>query len=312
MSKSILTVTVNPAVDLTFSVLRSTNSSGLVLSAGGKGVNVARALRALRVRALAVGLAGGSAGELLQKLLREERIPAKFLGAERSTRLNVTVLGPRPGQCSRVLGEGPRLTPREIRRFEIQYRRWLRRSSLVVLCGRNAVGAPVEWYARLVRLARQENVPAALDSSGAALAAALKAKPFLVKPNRAEAEEILRCRINSPAEIKSAVRRFHDRGVHIVLLSLGESGAVVSDGKDIWYARAPRMRTVNEVGCGDALLAGFIQAYCSKKSLPEALRRAVACGKANALNSTPGLIHPRDVLRLVKKVTVKNWGTLGR
>jgi len=346
MSKGILTVTVNPAVDVTVALpaagplrrrsevpptaeagaatpdifgqgagtadLRMRCSTNLVLSAGGKGINVARALRALRVRALAVGVAGGSAGELLQKLLREERIPAEFVEVPESTRFNVTVLGPRPGHCRRILGEGPRLTSKEIRRFESHYRRWLRRSYFVVLSGRNAVGTPVDWYARLVRLARREGVPAAVDTSGAALAAALQAKPFLIKPNLAEAEEILQCRINSSLKIKNSVRRFHGRGISVVLLSLGARGAVASAGQEIWCARPPRVRAVNEVGCGDALLAGFIQAHGGGKSLPEALRQAVACGTANVFNSTPGLIHPHDVLRLIKKVTVSNRGTRGR
>lgn len=354
MSKGILTVTVNPAVDVTVTLppwgelrmrsdvppkvevgvptpdifgqgagtayLRmrgSTNSAGLVLSAGGKGVNVARVLRVLRARVLAAGITGGETGEFFQKFLRKENIPAAVLPVKGPTRLNVTILGSRPclpdrraGGRTRVIQEGPRLTPREVRRFEIRYRQWLRRSRLVVLAGGNAVGAPVDWYARLVRLARKEGVPAALDTSGAALAAALKAKPFLVKPNRAEAETIVRHRLDSPARIKKALRHFHGRGVRVVLLSLGARGAVASDGNNIWYARAPRVRAVNDVGCGDALLAGFIQAHCAGKSLPEALRRGVACGTANALNPMPGLIHAGDVSKLEKMVTVDNWRPL--
>ena len=289
-----------------------TSEPTFILSAGGKGVNVARVLRVLRARVLAAGITGGETGEFFQKLLRKENIPAAFLQVEGPTRFNVTILGPRPGGRSRVVQEGPRLTPKEVQRFEIRCRQWLRRSRLVVLAGRNAVGAPVDWYARLVRLAREEGVPAALDTSGAALEAALKAKPFLIKPNRAEAEEILRRRISSPAEIKNAVRSFHGRGISVVLLSLGSRGAIVSDGQNIWYARPPRVRALrNDVGCGDALLAGFCSAF-EKKSLAEALRWGVACGTANVLNSTPGLVHPGDVLKLVKTVTVKNWGTLGR
>ncbi len=336
MSKGILTVTVNPAVDvtvsLTFSVLRSIPTlayarSGprlsppkaderrgqlCVLSAGGKGINVARVLRKLRAPVLAVGLAGGGTGELLQKFLHKEKISAAFVRTREPTRLNVTVLGPRPGNCSRVIEEGPRLTPQEIRRFEIRYRQWLRRSYFVVLSGRNAVGAPVDWYARLVRLARQEDVPAAVDTSGATLAAALKAKPFLIKPNLEEAEAIVHCRLKSPVEIKKAIRQFHARGIRVVLLSLGSRGAVVSDGRNIFCARPPRVGAVNDVGCGDALLAGFIQAHCVRKFLSEALRQAVACGTANALNSTPGLIRLNDVLRLTKIVTVSNWRPLGQ
>ena len=362
MSKGILTVTVNPAVDVTvlfsselrmrcpprlwrgetssvkitdFDAAGSTRhlrmrcSTNCVLSAGGKGVNVARVLRVLRARVLAAGIAGGKAGEFFQKLLRKENIPAAFLLVKGPTRLNVTILGSRLGRRNRVIQKGPRLTPGEILRFETQYRQWLRRSRWVVLAGRNAVGAPVDWYARLVRLARKEGVLAAVDTSGTALSAVLKAKPFLIKPNLAEAEAIARHRLDSPARIKKILRYFHRRGVRVVLLSLGARGAVVSDGKNIWHARPPlvalgeprlrraslaaggppRVRAVNDVGCGDALLAGFLSNF-EKKFLPEALRRGVACGTANALNSVPGSIRPGDVSKLEKMVTVDNWRPL--
>lgn len=326
MSKGILTVTVNPAVDVMVMLpssggLRMRRSTNCVLSAGGKGVNVARVLRILRARVLAAGITGGETGEFFQKLLRKENIPAAFLPVKGPTRLNVTIPGPRPGGRSRVIQEGQRLTPKEIQRFEIRYRQWLRRSRLVVLAGRNAVGAPVDWYARLVRLARKEGVPAAVDTSGASLAAALKAKPFLIKPNRAEAEAILHRRLDSPARIKKALKNFHGHGIRVVLLSLGARGAVASDGNNIWYARSPladlasggpsRARAVNDVGCGDALLAGFLSAF-KRKSLPEALRRGVACGTANALNSVsvPGSIDPGRVRQLEKKVTVRSLGKI--
>lgn len=321
MSKGILTVTVNPAVDVTVTLppagptrhphLRIRCSTNCVLSAGGKGVNAARVLRVLRARVLAAGITGGETGEFFQKLLRKENIPAAFLPVKGPTRLNVTILGPRPGGRNQVVQEGPRLTPKEIRRFEIRYRQWLRRSRLVVLAGRNAVGAPVGWYARLVRLARKEGVPAAVDTSGTVLEAALKAKPFLIKPNRAEAETILHRRLDSPAQIKKTLRYFHGRGVCVVLLSLGARGAVASDGKDIWYARPPRVRAVNDVGCGDALLAGFLSTF-EKRSLAEALRRGVACGAANALNPVPGSIDPKQLRQLEKKVTLKSWEKTSR
>lgn len=316
MSKGILTVTVNPAVDVTVklppagparhSQLRMRCSTNCVLSAGGKGVNVARALRVLGARVLAAGITGGETGEFFQKLLRKENIPAAFVPVKGPTRLNVTILGPRPGGRDRAIQDGPRLTPKEIRRFEIRYRQWLRRSRWVVLSGRNAVGAPVDWYARLVRLARKEGVPAAVDTSGTALEAALEAKPFLIKPNRAEAEAIVHRRLDSPARIKETLRYFHGRGVRVVLLSLGARGAVASDGKNIWHARPPRVRAVNDVGCGDALLAGFLLTF-GKKSLAEALRRGVACGTVNALNPVPGLIDPKQLRQLEKKVTLTSW-----
>ena len=312
MSKVILTVTVNPAVDVTVSRKNTPGLPGaggvfkLDLSAGGKGVNVARVLRSLRVPVLAGGIAGGETGNFLQKLLRGENIPAVFARAQEPARLNVTVLGPRSGSGGRVVQEGPRLARSEIRRFETQYQRWLRRSCWVVLCGRSAVGAPVDWYAKLIQLARREGVPAAVDTSGAALAAALKAKPFLVKPNRDEAEAVVHHRLDSPAEINKVLRYFHGRGVRVVLLSLGARGAVASDGKNIWHARPPRVRAVNDVGCGDALLAGFLSIF-EKRSLAQALRRGVACGTANALNSVPGSVDPRQVRQLEKKVTLVSW-----
>lgn len=340
MKKNILTVTVNPALDLTvdlatalqaggiayarpglrlppkverLSQLRmrcSTNFTGCVLSAGGKGINVARALCALGVPARAAGVAAGETGEVLRKLLRREKISTDFLSVAGTTRVNVTILGKRTHQ--RILEEGPKLSSDELRQFEQKFVRALRGARLVVLSGRNANGAPADWYGRLVKLAARHNVPAAVDTSGAALGAAISAKPFLIKPNREEAGAVLGERLNSVLSLKKAARHFHRRGVAVVLISLGSQGAFASDSKDVWVAAPPQARAVNDVGSGDVFLAGFLCAQQAHKSFPESLRYAVACGTVNASkeNSTPGLIAAGDVPRLAQKVTLKNLGTL--
>ncbi|MBI5150538.1 MAG: 1-phosphofructokinase family hexose kinase [Candidatus Omnitrophica bacterium] len=310
MGRYVLTVTLNPALDITMTVpgLRSGKISGDVVqtvSAGGKGINVARALHLLGVPVFAAGIAAGETGERLKQLLTRERMPYGLFMTGGLTRINWTIIDPRDKSRIRVLGAGPRLTPKEIRRFEAAYERWLRNSSMVVLAGRNACQAFDGLYARLVGMAKKRNIPVVVDTSGRPFLLALKTGPFMVKPNLEEAAEVYGRRIGSLAQIQKAVKWFHHFGVEIVVLSMGQRGAVGSNGKKIWHIQPPRVPAKNDVGCGDALLAGFIYALRRRDFFRDALRRAVAAGTANAMSPTPGSIRRSDVTGLFRRLSLK-------
>ncbi|MBI5416046.1 MAG: 1-phosphofructokinase family hexose kinase [Candidatus Omnitrophica bacterium] len=313
MSKHVLTVTLNPALDITMTVpgLQSGRISGGVVqtvSAGGKGINVARALRLLGVPVFAAGIAAGETGERLKQLLTRERMPYGLFMTRGLTRINWTMIDPRDESRTRVLGPGPRLTLKEVRRFEPAYRRWLRDSSMVVLAGRNACHASDGLYARLAGMAKKRNVPVVVDTGGRPLLSALKTGPFMIKPNLEEASEVYGRRIESLAQIQKAVKWFHHFGIAIVVLSMGNRGAVGSNGKEVWYIEPPRVPLKNDVGCGDALLAGFIHALRRGDSFRDALRRAVAAGTANVMSPTPGSIRRSGVTRLFRRLSAQRFG----
>lgn len=307
MPRTILTVTLNPAIDKTVHIRNFRTGSdvreeSVALSAGGKGLNVSRALKSLGRPSLATGLLGGYSGAFIHKALEKERIPNDFLFIQNETRTNLTVIDPAANKVTRVLERGPSMVRKESKNFQKKYLSLLSRKTFVVFSGSIPRDMPSGIYVKLIALAKQKNVKTILDTSGTPLALGLKAGPFLVKPNLEEAEGVLGYPIKSVAGIKNAVEYFHKKGVKIVIISLGKRGAVASDGKEIWRAQVRRIKCKNNVGCGDALLAGFLAAFDEQKILRECLAFGVACGAANALNAQPGFIQRKDVSKLLKTI----------
>ena len=293
----IVTVTANPSVDRTIEVEQLT--AGQVLravasrvDAGGKGVNVARALAANGHKAIAVVVSGGPEGSHLLSLLDavlplpELRVrPVQITGALRS---NITVVEA-DGTTTKLNEAGPTLSTAELDSLaaatvdaaEAESADW------VVLSGSLPPGSPAGWYAKVLRRLRPTGCQVAVDSSGPALAAAASAGPDLIKPNREELAELAGHHIASVADAASAARLLLDKGVRSVLVTLGADGAVLADGTGVWHASAPAVNTRSSVGAGDALLAGFL---ASGASGSPALAEAVAWGSAAA--SLPGSRMP--------------------
>jgi len=309
-AECILTVTLSPALDQTVTIPRfyegkTYASTGQVLAAGGKGVNVSRALHNLKLKTCALGLLGGSAGETFRRLLVRERITHDFVSVKGETRTNLTIVDPQSRSRTRIVEAGPKVSRAEIQRFKKVYKTWLKRSCFVVLSGRNAYGAPDALYADLIDLAKRENVPSILDTSGLSLKTGLKAKPFMIKLNAEEAQEILGFRLDTLPRLKKGVGQFHRLGVGMVVISMNRDGAVGSVHGEMWYGRPPKIRVKNDVGCGDALIGGFLYAYLCRRPFREVIRCAVAAGTASALTLTPGNICREDFNKFLKTVSVQ-------
>ncbi|MDP2652682.1 MAG: hexose kinase [Candidatus Omnitrophota bacterium] len=307
-SRYVLTVTLNPAVDKVavvpdFRPGRDQLCADILRSAGGKGINVSRGLKILRVRTLATGIAGGGAGRMMLRLLDEENIRHDFVVARCESRTNLTVIDPVHRRMSRVLEPGPVLKTGDGRRFVMSFRRLLRFSRFVVISGRPPAGLPSSFCRGLVEIAQAEGLRVAVDTSGPALREALKARPFLVKVNCSEAQSIIG-RSHVSRSRPGLLRGLRDRGAQIAIITLGPAGAVASDGKDILSASAPRVTAVNTVGCGDAFLSGFLAAYLAGDSLAEGLRMAAASGAASACRVLPVRFIRADVERLAGRVRI--------
>ena len=317
MPKHVLTVTLNPAIDKiikvkNFSVGRDFRSEDITLSAGGKGVNVSRVLKSLGRHSIATGFIGGTTGKYIKEELGKEKIQNDFLEIRNETRTNLTILDQSTHKITRVLEQGPRITSFELKRFKNKFSSLLKNCSVVIFSGSIAPGLPESIYFELIKIAQKKNVKTVLDTSGKSLVLGLQAKPFLIKPNLEEAQYVLGKRVNSVSKIKDAIQRFPRLGIKIIILSLGEEGAVALNGKEIIKATAPRLKCENNVGCGDALLGGFITAQQKNQNFKDSLRFAVACGASNVLSIKPGLINPRVVKKLVKQIKIKDLSAFAR
>ena len=301
----ILTVTLNPAVDKFITVKNFCPGtevryrSGYEV-AGGKGINVSRMLKRLNVGTLATGILGGERGQMISRELLHENIAADFQFAPAETRLNLTLMDPLKRQMTRILDPGPVARPVDIRSFKKRYSYLLNSCQVVVFSGSCMRGFKEDVYRELIDQAKKKNVKTVLDTSGKPLRLGLKAGPDCVKPNRQEAEDVLGRSIRSRADLKAVLATLN-RG-RVVLLSLGEDGLAATDGKKAWRVSPPSVKCLNAVGCGDALVAGFLYAEMHGYEFSERLCYAVAAGTAHALRRIPGHASKAAFLKIKKNL----------
>jgi 1-phosphofructokinase len=318
----IITLTPNPSLDRTIE-LGGVLARGEVQRAvathvepGGKGVNICRALQASGVESLAI-LPGDDADPVLVALTTAG-IPHLGLPIGAGIRSNVAITEP-DGTTTKVNVPGPELSPDQQRALIELVLEQADGAGWVVLAGSLPPGAPVDFYADIIRQLRTRYGAAApkvaVDSSGPPLAAAVKAGPELIKPNAEELAELTGipnadALEGDPDLVARASRRLVAGGVAAVLATLGAQGAVLTTGAGAWLARTPPMVAVSTVGAGDSPLAGFLLSDLAGADAPDSLRQAAAHGAAAAAlpgstvpalnDTTPGdvtvtpLTHPKE------------------
>ncbi|MEU0271622.1 1-phosphofructokinase family hexose kinase [Streptomyces sp. NPDC006307] len=301
----ILTVTLNTALDLTYTVgalvpRSSHRVTDVTERPGGKGLNVARVLAALGHETVVTGFAGGATGEVVRGLLaplpgvRDALVP--IAGATRRT---VAVVDASTGDTTQLNEPGPVVAPAEWSAFLSTYDTLVGEARAVALCGSLPPGVRVGAYAELIRRARAAGVPVLLDTSGEPLRRGIAARPDIVKPNADELAHLTGAREPLPA-----TRDARRRGAHAVAASLGPDGllAVTPDGT--WRAAPPAPVKGNPTGAGDSAVAGLLSALVEGESWPERLRRAVALATATVRAPAAGEYDPRTYQELLDRVTV--------
>lgn len=291
----IYTLTLNPALDKT--LLATGLEPGTInraqvlrLDWGGKGINVSRALRNLGQQSTATGFLGGAAGALLEQGLAELNIATAFIRVAGETRTNLTIHDQSRGRLIKLNEAGPPITAQDIATLQDRIRALAAPGDLWVLAGKLPPGAPDKLYASLISLLQGQGACALLDTSGEPLRLGCAAKPYLIKPNRAEAEQLLGRELTDFAELCRALRDLLGLGIPLVLLSLGAEGAMVAEaGGDAFWARPPQVAARSNIGAGDSLLAGFVWATVKGWPLAEAIRWAAAAGTAATLEEGSGV-----------------------
>ncbi|MFC7329464.1 1-phosphofructokinase [Marinactinospora rubrisoli] len=289
----IVTVTPNPSIDRTLEisalvrgeVLRAHGSHS---QAGGKGVNVSRALRNHGAATTAVLPTGGADGDQLITLLREHDVNAVTVPVAATTRSNLTI-AETDGTTTKLNLAGPSLTEAEVDALIAATDAALAcRPSWLVASGSLPGGAPTDLYVRIASRAAALGVPVALDTSGAPLEVAALAGSFaLLKPNHEELAELLGRELPTVGDVVGGAREVLSWGNETVLVTLGGHGALLVDRERSWWAGAPRVTPRSTVGAGDCTLAGYLYA---ESEPAERLRRAVAWGTAAV--ALPGTIVP--------------------
>ncbi|MBI4347599.1 MAG: 1-phosphofructokinase family hexose kinase [Elusimicrobia bacterium] len=305
----ILVLCLNAAVDKTIALprlrlARLNRPRRVVTLPGGKGINVARALRSLGRRGVVLGFTAGETGDFIEASLRREGIPARWLRlAGGQSRMCLAILDGRPAPTE-INEPGAPVGTSDVWRLERAFDPLARRARVIVASGSLPPGCPDDVYARLIRRVRRLGRPVYLDASGSALKRALPARPDLVKMNRDEAASV-GLPVSSPSRLSRALERLAERGPREAVVTLGAAGAVAFTAGRRLHAVPPRVRSVSPVGCGDTFLAALVRERLLGSPPERAL--AAAAGTATASTLVPGaaVFRPGDVARVVARVRVR-------
>jgi len=290
----ILILCCNTAMDRTYRVAnfrpgKFHHTSDFTVVAGGKGVNVARALGTLGHKSTVTGFAGGIVGRFVARELRRLEIKPDFAEIAEESRLVQNFIDPVAGTETRVDELGPLVSPHELRRLEQRWTKLLADAQIAIIAGSTPRGIPDTLYRDLVSVAHQAGVPVIVDAHDELLAQSIAAAPTIITPNLAELQVLLGRQLTIPQGVQQGAGELLQRGVELVLTSLGGIGAIAVAPSDCWLVQAPEAKVVSSVGSGDAMVAGLVAATVEGLPLTEQLRWAVAAGTANAAVFGAGL-----------------------
>ncbi len=304
----IYTVTLNPALDRELTVpalefgevLRASTSRA---DCGGKGFNVSRMLEALGTSSVALGFAGGHTGAALREGLEALGIATDFVAIAGDTRTNVSILPHDHTRYIKVNEAGPIIAPAEQAVLVARVRELARPGDWWVLAGSLPPGVAPSIYTTLIDIIQMAGGRVLLDTSGEPLRYGCAAHPFLVKPNAAEASQLIGRPVNSVPEALAAATALE--GVAHVVVSLGSAGALWASGEQAWLATPPVIQERNPIGAGDSLVGGLVWGLSQGWSPADALPWAVACGAATASRDGTAVGTREEVARLAEQVEVR-------
>jgi 6-phosphofructokinase 2 len=287
MSKPVVTVTVNPALDRIISVDRLVFEDRAYIestteAAGGRGINAARVLTAFGATAVALTTSGRETGRKFEEHLLHDGFAKEIVKIGSGIRINLTI-SDRQGLSVKLNERGPNLSQVEVDRLTRAVEKLLPNSSWLMLCGSLPPNVEPHLYARLIELAAGHHVETLLDTDGDPLMYGLEAHPTIVKPNQSEAERLLNTALITRSQLIEAVQRLKAIGPASVVLSLGSRGAIAATSTEgVLEVIPPVVEALSPIGAGDAMSAAMVWALTRGESFSEALRWGVAAGTASS------------------------------
>jgi len=310
----IATITLNPCLDQHITVdglvVDGTNRwTSMRLYAGGKGIDVSRAIHEMEGKTTAYGFVGGPAGRTLEILLDEEGVPFSFTPIQRETRTNFIITDTKSSHQTRIDSPGPYISKREYERFRRKMMRIYPGPDLIVVGGSVPPGIPSDVYYTIIMEAKAFGVRTILDSDSQWLAEGVKAKPYLIKPNVREAEGLLNQELSTEEAIIKAALDLVEMGIEIAVISRGKDGIIAATKQEVVKAVPPPVKVRSTVGAGDCTIAGLALKLANEEPLSEACRLAVAMGTAAVLTPGTELARRADVERLLPQIKVEDITT---
>jgi len=309
---------MNPALDVSTSTERVVSEHKMRcgvsrLDPGGGGVNVSRVIHRLGGHSFAVYAVGGPTGEAYRRLIEAEGVPARAVPIAGSTRENFTVAETQTDRQFRFVLQGPTLGEAEWRACLTALERGMQPGGFVVASGSLPPGVPDDFYARVAKLAHDRGAHCIVDSSGAALTAALGHGVFMIKPSRRELSELVGSALDTEQALTDAATELIARGsAEFVALTLGADGAILASKDGVVRLPAPAIVVDSTVGAGDSFVGGLILRLAQGWSPEAAFVTAVAAGSATSMLPATELCTPHDVTRLEEELFALGVGGIAR
>lgn len=307
----IITVTLNAAIDNTLSVPhfrlgarhRAVDKRA---AAGGKGINVARALKCLGQPVIATGFAGGVTGTRIIEYLTGESVLNDFVRIGGESRTSTVLIDPTTGEQTEINEHGPVVTESELDLFREKLMYLAGGADICVIAGSMPQGIPTEFYGELVTELRAAGVRTVVDAEGDVMRHALRAEPDQIAPNLIEAEELVGREFVDAEDLASAPAELRSMGGRdvIVTTSDGAWAVLADDAQTTMRVHAPQLEPVTTVGSGDALVAGLVSAQYIGLGSDAALKYAVACGAESTQHFGAGTLDRAAVDQLVDQVEI--------
>jgi 1-phosphofructokinase len=310
MSKSlkVVTVTLNPALDLTGSLEALQTGTVNLMATGslhpaGKGINVAKVLAELGAKVTVTGLLGENNQASFVALFELLKINDQFIRVQGDTRINVKIVE-KSGQVSDLNFPGVSIGESELAEFERNLFKLSKTHDVFVIAGSLPQGVTPERCAGWIQKLNTAGKKVFFDSSNKALAAAVNAHPYLIKPNDEELSALLNLPLKNTDEIKDAAQHLQQQGCHNVVISMGENGVLWLNKAGWLQSTSPKMEVVSTVGAGDTLVAGLCWAELNQWNKSESLSFATALAALAVSQIGVGVADIDQVEALQKNIKI--------
>ena len=306
----IITVTLNAVLDKTLEVPNFTpgrrhRTVDQTTMPGGKGVNIARAIKRLGQPVIATGLAGGATGNRILEALGDEAILNAFVRIREESRTNTAVLDPTTGMHTEINERGPAISVHELELFREKLLYLAKGASICVFAGSLPRGLETDVYAGLIREVRKLGVTTMIDTDGEPMRLAVRAEPDLVSPNELEAEELVGHEFNDSDDRAQAIVEMRRLGAAEAIMTVSDGcyAQVLEGGSPALYrVRVQEQEARSSIGSGDAFLAGYVAARYAGRPPVDCLRFGVACGAESIHHVGAGIVEPGKVERMLDEV----------
>ncbi|MCM8767271.1 MAG: 1-phosphofructokinase family hexose kinase [Candidatus Omnitrophica bacterium] len=308
MTPLIYTISLNSSIDFSFYLDNIIDEDvnrikKIKVDPGGKGINISRMLKKLGENSIAITFLGKENGKFYKNLLKKEKIkiipiPIKdnlrniynFISKEKVLRFNE---------------KGPLISKQELNKFwEILLNLNFKKGDFIVMSGSIPPGIKNNIYAEIIKKTRKFKVFHIVDADGNVLKESIKEKPLIIKPNLNELERCFEIKIEKFETLKNICISLINSGIHIILITLGKNGAILTTKQNLLYSKPPEVDFKSSIGCGDAFLSGFLYELKNRKNYEECLRFAVACGAAKAEKEGTEMPSFSKIKKLLKYVEV--------